>query len=148
MIPGGLTDWASVRLSIGFMARTETAKDLDDRSVLAQNTDYTRTVSRTLKPNLGRRLEDGAVQIVGNRMTKRPRTGFTRADQREDSIRLEELSQVDTEDIGKSTRAMRQVKSARPLSSNAGERDHVRTTPAVLWVLSVAKVTSNRYAIR
>lgn len=107
------------------MARTEAAKDFDDRSVLAQNTDYTRTVSRTLKPDLGRRLEDRAVQLVGNRMTKRPRTGFIRADQREDSIRLEKLSQVDIEDIGKSTRAMRQVKSARPLSFNAGERDQV-----------------------
>ena len=129
------------------MARTETAKDLDDRSVLAQNKGDTRNLSRTLNPHLGRGFEDQAVRQVDNRMMKRPRTGFTTADLREDSTRLEELSQIHIEDIWKSTRAIRKVKIAEPLSYNPGEPVTVRTKPTV-WILSVAKVASNRYVIR
>ena len=115
-----------MRLEIGFMARTDAAKDIDHRSVLAQNMENTRTVSRTLKPDLKRRFKNQTAPPVGNRMIPHPREGFTQADELGDSIRLEP-SQGSTEDSGRSVRAMRQTMSPGALSKDVGES--VRVSP-------------------
>ena len=120
-------DCLSVCLEIGFMARTDNAKDFEDRSMLTQNTKHTRTVSRILKPDLERHFPDQDGLLVGTRTIKRPRGGITRENEREDLIRLEEVMLGKSKDLGKSTRAMKWTMSPRSFSKNSEESARVST---------------------
>ncbi|KAF6221378.1 hypothetical protein HO133_002233 [Letharia lupina] len=109
-----------------FMARTDAAQEPNHRPVLSQNMEYTRTVSRTLKPDLERRFTDQAAPPVGTWMEKRPR-GIRQADEQGDSIRLE-FSQGGTGDSDRSTRAIRQTISPGPPSKDSGESGKIHDT--------------------
>lgn len=128
------------------MARTDDAKDLDHRSVLAQRMEYTRNVSRTLTPNLERRSVDQAAPPVGTGSIKRPRRGFTQVDEQGESIRLD-LSQGGTEDSDRSARAIRRTVSPALLSKVSGESVRVSTNPNLFggcsWLIS--HLTDTRY---
>lgn len=134
-----------MRLEIGFMARTDAAQEPNHRPVLSQNMEYTRTVSRTLKPDLERRFTDQAAPPVGTWMKKRPR-GIRQADEQGDSIRLE-FSQGGTGDSDRSTRAIRQTISPGPPSKDSGESVKVSTNPKFFgdysWLMS--HLTDTRY---
>lgn len=117
------------------MARTDAAKDLDDRSMLSQNMEYTKTVSRTLKPDLERHFEDQAAPSAGALGMKRSRGDFTQADQRGDSIGLES-SQGGTGNSGRSARAMRPIVRLRSLHKDSGDSFLVSTNPDLFGELS------------
>lgn len=118
------------------MARSNTAKELVDGSVLTQNLEYNRIVPRTLEPDLQRHLKEQTDPPKGTRMTKRPREGFPRADEQEDSIRLEELLQGDTEDSIQSTTAMKRNMVKEPFSKDLlGKSIRVSTNLYLLWEL-------------
>lgn len=127
------------------MARTDAAEDVNHRSMLAQNTQYTRTVSRTLTSDLKRRFEDHATLPVSTGMIKRPGRGSTQADELGDSMRLE-LLQGTTEDSGRTTRAVR--RSPESLSMDLGESVRVSTNLFLFGGLFLADLTANRYTIR
>ena len=124
------TDWFSVSLEIGFMAHTDAANDVNDPSVLAQNTEHTRTVTRVLKPELKRRFIDQASPLGGSWMIKRPGGGFTEAEDQGGMSRSAESWQGDTRDLGKSTRATKWTRSPRSLSKDSGESVRVSTNPS------------------
>ena len=124
----GFTDWLSVRFDIGFMARADAAKDHDDRSGLAQIMDYNRTVPRILRPDLGKRFADQVDPPVDTQIMKRPRGGFTRADEKQNPITLEDLSHSNTKNSSKSTRVTKRAMSSRPLSKDSEESFRVSTS--------------------
>lgn len=124
LILRGFTDRLSVRLDIRFMARTDAAKDHEDRSALVQNMEYTRIVPRIMNPEIEKCSADRFDPAVGTRTIKRPREGFTKADK---SQNLEEFSHDDTKDTSKSTRAMTRTASSRPFSKNSEESFRVST---------------------
>lgn len=129
LIPSILTDRLSMRLDIGYMARTDGAKDLDDRSVLAQKMEYTRPVSMTLDRSLERRFKDQAAPPVGTRMVKRPREDFARAGEQGDPLGLEGFALRNTQDSGKSTNAIVRTMSRGPLSKDSGMSVRVSEKP-------------------
>ena len=118
------------------MARTDNARDLEDESMLAQNTEYTRTISRILKPDHEKHFLDQDEVRVGTpldmtlclkpvRTIKRPRGSFTREDEHEDLIWLEEVMLGKSKDSGKPTRAMKWTMSPGPFSEDSGESTRV-----------------------
>lgn len=110
----------SMCLDIGFMARTNKAKDLGDRPVLAQNMEYTKTISRVLKPDLKRRSKVHAAPPMNVLITKCPRGDFTQADKQGDSTR-QTSSHGGAEDFGRSLRAKEQAANQGRLSENSRE---------------------------
>lgn len=107
------------------MARTDNARNLEDESMLAQNTEHTRTVSRILKPDHEKHFSDQDEVPVGTRTIKRPRGSFTREDEHEDLIRLEEVMLGKSKDSGNPTRAMKWTMSPGPFSEDSGESTRV-----------------------
>ena len=81
-----------MRLELSFMVRTDAGEDLDHRPVIAQNMEYSRTVSRTLKPNLERGAKPQAAPPEGG-----------------------------TESSGRWTSSMRRTTSPKPLSKDSGD---------------------------
>ncbi len=136
-----------MRLGIDFMARTDAAKDLDLRPALAQNMEYTRTVSRTLKPDVERHIENQTAPPVNTRMVTHPR-GFTQADEQGDLMTLKS-PQGGTKMSGRS-RAMRRSMSPGPLSKDSGESVRVSTNASYLggcsWLTS--HLTDTQYIER
>lgn len=124
LISRSLADWVSMHLGIDFLARTAAAKDSDHQSELAQNMEYTRTVSRTLKLDLDRRPKRYSGPLLDTCEIKRRRGGFTEADEQGDSTRLE-VSQVDTGSSGECAKAMRRTISPGPLSKDSRKRVNV-----------------------
>ena len=112
------------------MARTDNAKDLEDRSMLAQSTKHTRDVLRFLKPDLERHFSDQDEQSVGTRTVKRPRGGFAREDKQEELIRLEKIMLGKSQDSGK---LMKWTMSPRPFSKDSGESARVSTDLSSIW---------------
>ena len=135
-----------MHLEMGFMFCTDAEKDLAHRPVLDQDMEYTRTVSRTLRPNLERKAKTQAAPPVGAQRTKRPREGFTQAEQQGDWIRLD-LSQGDTVASGGRTSSMRRTMSPRPLSKDLGDIGKVGTTYDLCRVLNLTNLISYRYTI-
>ena len=129
LILWSFTDRLSVRLDIRFMARTDAAKDHEDRSALVQNMQYTRIVPRILNPEFEKYSADRCDPAVGTRTIKRPREGFIKADE---SQNLEDLSHDDTKDISKSTRAMTRTVISGPFSKDSEESSRVSTKFGVL----------------
>ena len=120
------------------MARTDAAENLDDQSMLASRMQYTRVVTRTLKPNLQRRFADQANSPADTRIVKRPRESFTRADEPKRLITSEELLQGDIEDSGNSTRATGRKIS---LSKDSGGSVRVSTNLGSTGNLSCSSYT-------
>ena len=145
LIPRSLTNSLSMRLDVGFMARTDSAEDLGHHSVLAQHMEYTKPVSRTLMPNTQRHFEDQGAPLVGSRSLKRPR-GLAQADKQGQLIRLE-LSQGGTEDPNGLARTRRTISQER-LSHISGETVRVSTNFPLFCSLSLAKLTDNRSTMR
>lgn len=115
-------------LEIGSLTPTDAAKDLDHRSIPAHNLEYTKTVVRTLKPDLERCFNGQAAPPVDTHTMNYPREGLTQADEQGDSIRLELLQGV-TEISGRSKEAIRQTISRGPLNKDSGESVSVSTNP-------------------
>lgn len=109
------------------MARPDPVEDLGDRSVLAQNMQYNKTVSRLLKPELERRIPEQAGPPAGTRTIKHPRGIFTRADELENLAVSQKVSQGDIAKLGQSMRITERTVSPRPLSRESGERMPVST---------------------
>ena len=127
------------------MARTDHTTDVDDGPVLAQNLEYTRIISRKLMPDLERRFQDQTDPPVGTWTTKRPRGDFVKADEQENSIRLEDLSHGVTEDSDKWTMALKPTISQGHLSKDSGGGDRVSIDLESFWGLIVTDLTSYRY---
>lgn len=81
------------------MVRTDAGEDLDHRPVIAQNMEYSRTVSRTLKPNLERSAKPQAAPPEGG-----------------------------TESSGRWTSSMRRTTSPKPLSKDSGDIVRIHDT--------------------
>ncbi|CAD6568308.1 MAG: DNA binding protein [Alectoria sarmentosa] len=117
----------SMRLDIGFMARTDTTKDLDDRPVLAQNMEYTKFVSRALKPDLEMRPNINGAGSMSAQMTKSLRGGFTRADEQGDATGRASLHDG-AEGLDRSMRAKGQSISQGPLGDKLRESVGIHDT--------------------
>ena len=129
------------------MARTDTTKDLDDRPVLAQNMEYTKLVSRILRPDLEMRPNINAAGPMSAQMTKSLRGGFTQADEQGDATRRASLHDG-AEDFDRSMRAKGQSISQGRLSNKVRESVGVSTDPNSFGGVFPANVTSIRYTIR
>ena len=116
---------------------------LTDRSVLAQNMEHTRTVSRTLKPSLKRGSEYQAAPSANTSMTKRPRGGLIQANEQGDSTRRE-ISQAGTEDSCTSAWAIRRAMSKGPCSKELGKGVMVSTDHGLFERLYLATLTLDR----
>ena len=140
------TDLPSVRLEIGFMAGSNSAKDLDDGPVLAQNLEYNRVIPRTLKPDLEKHLKEQTDPPEDTRMTKRPREGFPRADEQEESIRPEELLQGDSEDSIKPTTAIkRNMVQEHSSKDMRGKSNRVSTNLCLFWEPFLADYKADQF---
>ena len=106
------------------MTRTDAAKDLDLRPALAQNMEHTRTVSRTLKPDVERHIENQTAPPVNTWMVTHPRR-FTQVDEKGNLMALKS-PQGGTRISGRS-RALRRSMSPGPLSKDSGESVRVST---------------------
>ena len=135
-----------MHLDIGFMARLDPVEDLGDRSALAQNMQYNKVVSRTLKPDLERRFADQDGPPTGTRTIKHPRGIFTRVDEQENLTMLQELSQGDIMHLGRSIRTTERTMSPRPLSRHSGERVPVSTNLAVMGDLKSSPYIKQTHA--
>lgn len=124
LILWSFTNRLSVRLDIRFMARTDAAKDHEDRSALVQNMEYTRIVPRVFNPEFEKYSADRCDPVVGTRTIKRPREGFIKADK---SQNLEDFSHDDAKNTSKSTRAMTRTMSSKPFSKDLEESYRVST---------------------
>ena len=121
-------------LEIGFMARTEAAKTLEDWSLLAQNMKETSIVPRTLKLDLGKRFDDQTTLPAGTQITKRPREGFPRVNEQRDSIKFEGLLQRNAEYSGKLARAIKQATSPESLGKGSRESITASISPSLFGV--------------
>lgn len=120
LITSSLTNLLSMGFDIGFMTPTDAAKDLDHRSMHTDNMEYTRTIHRTLKPDLGRCFDSQVAPQQASSMTTRRKRGFTQADEQGESIGLAQMQGV-TEETGRSKKAKKQTMSRRPLSKDSGQ---------------------------
>ena len=128
------------------MARPYPVEDLGDRSALAQNMQYNKVVSRTLKPDLERRFADQAGPPAGTRTIQHPRGIFTRADEQKNLTISQELSQGDVMHLDRSMRTTEGTMSPRPLSRDSGERVPVSTNLAVMGDLKSSPYTKQTHA--
>ena len=142
------TDWLSMGLEIGFMARTEAAKNLEDWSLLAQNMNETRIVRRTLKLDLEKRFDDHATLPTGAQITKRPRESFPRVNELRDSINLEGLSQGKAEYSGKLARVNKQTTSPGSPGKDSRQSVTASMSPNLFWAPLVANPSSIRCPTR
>ena len=129
------------------MARADTTKDLDDRPVLAQNMEYTKFVSRALKPDLEMRPNINGAGSMSAQMTKSLRGGFTRADEQGDATGRASLHDG-AEGLDRSMRAKGQSISQGPLGDKLRESVGVSTDPILFGGLFPANFMSIRYTIR
>ena len=147
-----LTDWLSVHLDIGFMARpgpvdpVDPVEDLGDRSALAQNMQYNRIIARTLKPDLEKRHADQAGPPPGTGTIEHRSGIFTRANEQENLTMLQELSQGDIMHLGRSMRTTERTMSPRPLSRDSVERVPVSTNLAIMGDLKSSPYTKQTHA--
>ena len=96
------------------MARSDIARDLDDRSLLAQNMVYTGNVSRTLKPYLERHSQDQSDTPVD--------TWETEANEKEILSRFEELVQGEKRVMSESGSGVRRTIIQEPIRKGSGEK--------------------------
>lgn len=106
------------------MARTDAAKDHEDRSALANNMKYTKIVPRILNPEFERCSADRCDPTLGTRTIKRPREDFIKAGELQNLI---EFSHDDTKDTSKSTGAMTRTVSLGPFDKDSEESFRVST---------------------
>ena len=134
-------------LEMGFMARTDTPKDFDHRSVLGQNIGFTGTVSRSLTPDVEGRFNHEPAPPVGTRIIKRPRESFKQVNEQGDST-SSICSQDSTEGFNRWTRATRSTMRPGSPSKDAGESVGVSTNAVLLRGLLLADLKFNRHTRR
>ena len=145
LIPGNPTNSLSMHLDVAFMDRTDSAKELGHHSVLAQHMKYTKSVSRTLMPNIQRRFEDQRAPLLRSRSIERPRGGLAQANKQGQLTRLV-TSKGGNQDANRLVRTRRTI-SQEHLSQISGGTVMVSIVFPLFWSLSQVQLIDRRFTM-